>query len=141
VLENGEVEKVVLALYCLGLVLVFVVVVDLALKEVVGLLLAFAKDVGFHLLGLLLAALLVAVLALAGLFFGGDVEEAFDFHVGEDLVSGEGVCDSQSAEDIVAFPGEEEVVGGEHFELVLDELLHPLDFVELAFEFDVVAHQ
>jgi hypothetical protein len=138
--EDGEVEEVVLALDVGGFLLLLLVR-DLALEQVAGLLLTLPENVGLDLLGLLLVALQLVDVALPTLLLGGDVQVAFYLHVGEDLAGAVVVGDGEFPEVHVPLPGEEEVVGREHFEFVLDELLHPLDLVQLALQLDMVAHQ
>ena len=128
VLENGEIEEVVLTLYCSRL-RIFFLVVHLAFQQLVSLLLILPEDVRFDLLGLLLAALQAVQISFPRLLFSRNIEEAFHFHIRQDFIGDEGVSDGHFAEGHVPLPGEQEVVGREDFELVLDELFHPLDLV------------
>ena len=138
--EDGEVEKVILALD-VGRLLVLVLVGELTLEKVAGLLLALPKNIRLDLFALLLIALQLVDIPFATLLLRGDVQVALDLHVGQDLAGDVVVGDGELPEAHVALPGEEEVVGRQDLELVFYEFLHPLDFVELALELDVVTHE
>lgn len=55
-LENGEIQEVILALYSRRL-RIFLFIIHLTLQQLVGFLFILPEDVRFHLLGLLLTAL------------------------------------------------------------------------------------
>ena len=63
------------------------------------------------------------------------------FHVWHYFVGGERVGDGLSSKHLMPLPAKQEIIRGKHTELVFDELLHPLQFIELSLELDVVTHQ
>lgn len=128
VFEDAEVKEVVLAFYGGGLS-VFFFVIDLIFEQIVRFLFIFAEDSGLDSLCFLFATLCTVHVALSRFLLGCYCQKALDLHIRQNFVRDKAVGDGKFAAGHVTLPREKKVVRGEHFELILDELFHPLDFI------------
>ena len=138
--EDRQVKEVVLAFDRRGLD-IFLFVIDLTFQQMTGLLLTLFEDIWFYILRFLLAPLQLVEISLPALLFSCDIQISLDLHIRQYLIRYVVVAYRHLSEYHMSLPREQEIIGRKHLKFILNEFLHPLDFIQLSLQFYMITHK